>query len=174
MSLNLKAFEACIDKIAEALCAATLLSVRAWQKDTIRLAVCLLRSTPTSLLEISWLIWSSNSFEQKESGVMKPMVLACSALVFDAAFSVISSAQAHLGHPLDDAQCSEVWAKASPNGEPISWNEAGSYIPTFMIADSNQDGMISAEEFKQACAEGRVIHPDKASTDDIGGAAKSK
>jgi len=34
-----------------------------------------------------------------------------------------------------------------------------------MTADGDQDGMISAEEFKKACAEGRVIHPDQAPTD---------
>ena len=100
---------------------------------------------------------------------MKPATLARTALFLNVALILIPSAQAHLGHPLDDAQCSAVWAKASPDGDPISWNEAGSYIPTFMTADSNQDGMISAEEFKQACAEGRVIHPDQAPTNDTGG-----
>jgi hypothetical protein len=102
--------------------------------------------------------------KRQEVGLMKPATLARTALFLNAALILIPSAHAHLGHPLDDAQCSAVWAKASPNGDAISWNEAGSYIPTFMTADSNQDGMISAEEFKQACAEGRVIHLEQAPT----------
>ena len=66
---------------------------------------------------------------------MKLFMLTSTMLVLS--LGLIASVQAHLGHPLDDAQCSAVWAKASPNGDPISWNEAGSYIPTFMTADSS-------------------------------------
>ena len=64
---------------------------------------------------------------------MKPATLARTALFHNVALILIPSAQAHLGHPLDDAQCSAVWAKASPNGDPISWNEAGSFIAGYLV-----------------------------------------
>lgn len=93
---------------------------------------------------------------------MKCTALARTALFLGAALVLVPSAQAHDGEPLSDDECKEVWARASPNGEAISWNVAGSYIQAFMLADSDQDGMISPEEFKQACADGRVVHLEQA------------
>jgi uncharacterized membrane protein YeaQ/YmgE (transglycosylase-associated protein family) len=41
---------------------------------------------------------------------------------------LIVTARAHGGHKLDDAQCAAVWAKVSPNGDPIPSSQAEAYV----------------------------------------------
>jgi hypothetical protein len=81
---------------------------------------------------------------------------------------LIVTARAHGGHKLDDAQCAAVWAKVSPNGDAIPSSQAEAYVTSYILVDSDQDGMISAEEFKYGCANGLVIHPDEATTKEGG------
>jgi len=61
---------------------------------------------------------------------MKLTALARAALFLSAGLLAIASAQAHLGHPLDDAQCNAAWAKASSNGDTtITWNQPNPMSP---------------------------------------------
>jgi hypothetical protein len=94
---------------------------------------------------------------------MKLTIVGSTALFITAQLTLIATAQAH--HPLypklDDAKCSAAWAIASPTGASILANQAGPYGEE---ADDDGDGMISVEEFKDACADGLVKPPDEATT----------
>jgi hypothetical protein len=82
---------------------------------------------------------------------MKLTALARTALFLSAGLLPIASAQAHFGHPLDDAQCSAAWAMASPKGDTtITYNRAEPYVASFIVGDQDEDGMLSAAEFKRA------------------------
>ena len=101
---------------------------------------------------------------------MKPTALARAALFLSAGLLPIASAHAHFGHPLDDAQCSAAWAMASPNGDKtITYNQAEPYVSSFIVADLDEDGMLSAEEFKRACTLGLVLSPADTTPDDAQG-----
>jgi hypothetical protein len=101
---------------------------------------------------------------------MKRTALARAALFLSAGLLPIAGAQAHLGHPLTDAQCAAAWAVASPNGDKIiTYNQAEPYISSFIVADLDEDGMLSAEEFKRACTLGLVVSPADTVPDDAQG-----
>ena len=88
------------------------------------------------------------------------------ALLIIAGSSV--GARAHNGgHKLDEAQCAVAWKAASPNGIVISENEAEPYVVNFTILDVDGDSQISAEEFKEGCAEGLMKDPDEAINKDM-------
>jgi hypothetical protein len=57
---------------------------------------------------------------------------------------------------MDDAQCQTVWTMASPNGAALSQDQAVPYIVNFHMVDVDNDGKISADEFKAACGKGLV------------------
>jgi hypothetical protein len=101
---------------------------------------------------------------------MKPTVLARAALYLGAGLFPIAGTQAHLGHPLTDAQGAAAWAVASPNGDKtITYNQAEPYVSSFIVADLDEDGMLSAEEFKRACTLGLVLSPADTTPDDAQG-----
>ena len=93
---------------------------------------------------------------------MKLSILS-SAIFLTTELTLASTAQAH--HPLypklDDAKCSAAWAIASPTGASILVNQFGLYGEE---ADDDGDGLISVDEFKDACADGLVKLPDEATT----------
>jgi hypothetical protein len=95
---------------------------------------------------------------------MKWSALASRLVSFGGALLLISSAEAHLqGHTLDDAQCSAAWAKASPDGKPVSFDRVEPYVMDYNIIDEegDGDGSISFEEFKSACFKGNMRSPDE-------------
>jgi hypothetical protein len=101
---------------------------------------------------------------------MKLTALARTALFLSAGLLPIASAQAHFGHPLDDAQCSAAWAMASPKGDTtITYNRAEPYVASFIVGDQDEDGMLSAAEFKRACSLGWVLSPADTTPNDAQG-----
>lgn len=75
---------------------------------------------------------------------------------------LISSAEAHLdGHKLDDAQCSAAWAKVSPSGNAISYEQAAPYVVEPTIIDMEGDSTISFEEFTVGCVDGYMKSADE-------------
>jgi hypothetical protein len=79
------------------------------------------------------------------------------------ALLLITPAEAHIeGHALDDAQCSAAWAKASPDGKPVSFVRVEPYLEHSELIDEqgDGDGWISFDEFKWACA-GWMRSPDE-------------
>lgn len=91
---------------------------------------------------------------------MKLTALARTALFLSAGLLPIAGAQAHFGRPLDDAQCSAAWAMASPKGDTtITYNQAEPYVASFIVDDQDEDGMLSAAEFKRARSLGLVLSP---------------
>jgi hypothetical protein len=73
-----------------------------------------------------------------------------------------ASAQAHLvGYKLDDAKCSAAWIKASPNGDPVYYEQAEPYIIEVAIVDMDGDSSISQEEFRTACVDGYMRSPEE-------------
>jgi Ca2+-binding EF-hand superfamily protein len=52
---------------------------------------------------------------------------------------------------IDDAQCQTLWTMASLNGAALSQDQAVPYIVNFRMVDVDNDGTISADEFKAAC-----------------------
>ena len=88
---------------------------------------------------------------------MKLITLISAALLLPAGLMLSVSAQAHIGgHKLDEAQCSAVWAKASPGGkaEAISVDQAQRYVVNVGALDEDGDGSVTFEDFKLACADG--------------------
>jgi EF hand len=43
---------------------------------------------------------------------------------------------------------------ASPNGDALSQDKAVPYVVNFHMVDTDNDGVISADEFKAACGKG--------------------
>src|SRR5262245_16221488 len=73
-----------------------------------------------------------------------------------------ASAQAQIeGYKLDDVECSAAWAKASPNGSDIYYEQAEPYLEDVHIVDIDGDSSISQEEFKIACLDGYMKSPDE-------------
>ena len=79
-----------------------------------------------------------------------------SAVIAPALLLILSgSAQAHLeGYKLEDAKCNAVWAKASPDGSAIYYEQAEPYLVDVGLVDMDGDSSISQDEFKTACMDG--------------------
>jgi hypothetical protein len=95
---------------------------------------------------------------------MKWSVLASYLVSFGGALLLVSSAEAHHhGYTLDEAQCSAAWAKASPDGKPVTPDRVQPYVVDYNIIDDegDGDGSISSEEFKSACVQGEMRSPDE-------------
>jgi hypothetical protein len=93
---------------------------------------------------------------------MKPSLLANTLLFLSSALLPICSAEAHLqGHKLDDPECSAAWAKASPDGKPVSYDRVEPYVIDIVVVDMEEDGTVSSEEFKLACVGGQMRSPDE-------------
>ena len=57
---------------------------------------------------------------------------------------------------MSEAECTKAWETASPDGDTLSQDKATPYIVNFEMVDSDKDGKISAEEWKEGCAKGWV------------------
>src|SRR5215471_6673128 len=91
-------------------------------------------------------------------------VLASRLVFFCGALLLISGAEAHhQGFTLDEAQCRAAWAKASPDGKPVSFDRVEPYVVDYNIIDDegDGDGSISSDEFKSACVQGQMRSPDE-------------
>jgi Ca2+-binding EF-hand superfamily protein len=49
---------------------------------------------------------------------------------------------------------------ASPNGDTLSQDKAVPYVVNFHMVDTDNDGTISADEFKAACGKGLIQGAD--------------
>jgi hypothetical protein len=95
---------------------------------------------------------------------MKCLALASRVLSLGGALLLTTSAEAHQqGHALDNAQCTAAWAKASPDGKPVSFNRVEPYLMDYNIIDDqgDGDGSISFDEFAWACVAGQMKSPDE-------------
>jgi hypothetical protein len=82
---------------------------------------------------------------------MRLAFLTCATFLIGAA----SGAEA-AGPALDDAKCQAVWSMVSPNGATISKDKVVPYIIDFTMVDTDADGTIDADEFKEGCKMGLV------------------
>jgi hypothetical protein len=57
---------------------------------------------------------------------------------------------------LDEAKCESVWNMTEREGDILSEGKAGPFIVNFTMVDTDRDGSITQEEFKQGCKNGWV------------------
>ena len=57
---------------------------------------------------------------------------------------------------LDDARCQTVWSLTEREGDVLSQNKAAPFIVNFTMVDTDGNGKISQDEFKQGCKAGLV------------------
>jgi len=57
---------------------------------------------------------------------------------------------------LDEAKCDSVWNMTEREGDILSEGKAGPFIVNFTMVDTDRDGLITQEEFKQGCKNGWV------------------
>jgi len=104
---------------------------------------------------------------------MKRLTLTSLALLVSAGFAFAQGTPNTMsaGRPtavLDDAKCKAVWTMASPNGDALSGDKAVPYVVNFHMVDTDNDGTISADEFKAACGKGLIQGADAATVKDMG------
>ena len=115
---------------------------------------------------------------------MKLATFSAMAVLFSAGYALAgggapvpegSQAGDSSGRPsavLNDAACQSVWKMASPDGDTLSGDKAVPYIVNFQMVDTDQDGKISAAEFKTGCGKGWVQSADASTTKEMTPAAK--
>lgn len=57
---------------------------------------------------------------------------------------------------LDDSKCEAVWSMTERQGDVLSEDKAAPFVVNFQMVDTNKDGKISADEFKDGCKKGLV------------------
>lgn len=57
---------------------------------------------------------------------------------------------------LDEAKCGEVWSQTDREGDTLSMGKAAPFIVNFALVDTDNDGELSEEEFKEGCKQGLV------------------
>ena len=70
-----------------------------------------------------------------------------------------SQAPAPSGRPsavLDDTKCQAIWNMTERQGDILSKDKATPFIVNFEMVDTNKDGKISQDEFKEGCKNGWV------------------
>lgn len=72
------------------------------------------------------------------------------------------------GKVLSEAECSDAWETAGPDGDTLSKDKATPFILNFQMVDSSKDAKISEEEWKEGCAKGWVS-ADAKTADDMEG-----
>jgi hypothetical protein len=74
--------------------------------------------------------------------------------------SVSAYAQAEPGAEkmmkLSEAECTSLWNQASPDGGPISEQQASAYVTDFKAANPDGDTTLEKAEFTKACDSGLV------------------
>lgn len=60
------------------------------------------------------------------------------------------------GAVLDDAKCQTVWSLTERQGDVLSEDKAAPFIVNFQMVDTDGNGKISQDEFKQGCKNGWV------------------
>jgi hypothetical protein len=57
---------------------------------------------------------------------------------------------------LDEAKCDSIWNMTEREGEILSEGKAAPFIVNFKMVDTDRDGWITQNEFKQGCENGWV------------------
>ena len=57
---------------------------------------------------------------------------------------------------LDDTKCQAIWNMTERQGDILSKDKATPFIVNFEMVDTNKDGKISQDEFKEGCKNGWV------------------
>jgi len=60
------------------------------------------------------------------------------------------------GAVLDGAKCQTVWSLTERQGDVLSEDKAAPFIVNFQMVDTDANGKISQDEFKQGCKNGWV------------------
>lgn len=99
---------------------------------------------------------------------MKRPTIAALALMFSASYALAGggapvppqqSGSDPSGRPaavLDDAKCQTVWSQTDREGDVLSEDKAAPFIVNFKMVDTDGNGKISQDEFKQGCKAGLV------------------
>jgi EF hand domain-containing protein len=73
------------------------------------------------------------------------------------------------GAILDDAKCEAVWSMTQREGDTLSEGKAAPFIVNFKMVDTNNDGKITHDEFKEGCKKGLVQEQASRPTGATGG-----
>lgn len=57
---------------------------------------------------------------------------------------------------LDDSKCDSIWNLTERDGDALAADKAAPYVTNFHMVDTDGDGKISADEFKEGCKNGWV------------------
>ena len=57
---------------------------------------------------------------------------------------------------LDDAKCTAVWEITEREGDTLVKDKAAPFVVNFEMVDTNKDGKISQDEFKEGCKGGWI------------------
>ena len=60
------------------------------------------------------------------------------------------------GAILDDTKCNAVWSRTEREGDALVADKAAPFIVNFEMVDTNKDGKVTEDEFKQGCKNGWV------------------
>lgn len=69
---------------------------------------------------------------------------------------------------LDDAKCEELWSMTERDGDTLSEGKAARFVVNFQMVDTDKDGSISQDEFKEGCKKG-LIQAEASQPADSGG-----
>jgi hypothetical protein len=67
--------------------------------------------------------------------------------------------------PLDAEKCKALWAKASPNGDALTKEQAASYTNDYNLADVDSDGKLNNGEWTKGCSLGLIKEPGESLED---------
>jgi len=82
---------------------------------------------------------------------MKPITIASSAALLSAALLIFGGSAAQAANVAVPAEkCDSAWSMASPGGDTIAKGAATALVLDFTMVDSNKDGVIDKDEFKQS------------------------
>ena len=83
-------------------------------------------------------------------------VLLAGLLSSAAAFGAFAQAADPGTMKLSAAECASLWNQASPDGGPITEQQASAYVTDFKAANPDGDTTIEKAEFTKACDSGLV------------------